>query len=302
MSDFKQRAIFISDTHLGTRDAQSEYLLDFLRNSESDYLYLLGDIIDIWKLRSGWHWPQLNNDLLQLVFKKARTGTRVIYVPGNHDEMLRKYVGSNFNGIQIQQDAIHVTADGRRLLLIHGDEFDSVVTNNRWLAHIGSWAYDVLLWLNRHFNNLRRRLGFPYWSLSHYLKHRVKNAVNYISSFEQALVREARQRGVDGIVCGHIHHAAIEEMEGISYANSGDWVESCTALAENDQGQMRIIHWLEESASLLTGEREWSPYMDMPEDSKAMDILNSAYSSGPELQEPIEYMIDLIDAPVNDSN
>ncbi len=301
MSSFKQRAVFISDTHLGTRDAQTEYLLDFLRNTECEYLYLLGDIIDIWKLRSGWHWPQGNNDLLQLVFKKARTGTRVIYIPGNHDEMLRKYAGSDFNGIQIQLDAVHETADGRRLLLIHGDEFDSVVASNQWLAHIGSWAYDVLLWLNRHFNNLRRRLGFPYWSLSHYLKHKVKNAVNFISSFEQALVREARQRGVDGIVCGHIHHAAIENMDGIIYANSGDWVENCTALTEDAQGRMRIIHWLEESAVLLSGEEGWGSYLGVPEDSKEPDLLRSPYSARWELQEQesVDYMIDL---PVNDSS
>jgi len=251
MPTFKQRTIFISDTHLGTRDAQVEYLLDFLRNSECEHLYLLGDIIDIWKLRSGWHWPQRNNDLVQVVIEKARSGTRVIYIPGNHDEMFRKYIGSNFNGIQIRRNAIHVTANGRRLLLIHGDEFDSVVLNNRWLAHIGSWAYDAALWLNRHFNNLRRRLGFPYWSLSHYLKHKVKNAVNFISSFEQALAREARQCNVDGVVCGHIHHAAIEDMEGTLYANCGDWVESCTALVEDDKGQLRVVHWIEESAFLL---------------------------------------------------
>lgn len=297
MSSFKQRAVFISDTHLGTRDAQSEYLLDFLRNTECEYLYLLGDIIDIWKLRSGWHWPQLNNDLLQLVFKKARTGTQVIYIPGNHDEMLRKYAGSNFNGIQIQLNAVHETADGRRLLLIHGDEFDSVVASNQWLAHIGSWAYDVLLWLNRHFNNLRRRMGFPYWSLSHYLKHKVKNAVNFISSFEQALVREARQRGVDGIVCGHIHHAAMEDMDdGITYANAGDWVENCTALVEDEHGQMRIIHWLKESAFLLSKQEEWEPQQNLPKESKEPEILSTPLYptswESPE-QDAIKYMIDV---------
>lgn len=256
MPVFKQRSIFISDTHLGTRDAQTEYLLDFLRHTECDHLYLLGDIIDIWKLRSGWYWPQRNNDLIQLVCDKAQRGTQVIYIPGNHDEMLRNYVGSEFKGVRIEMDAIHETADGRRLLLIHGDEFDSVVINNRWLAHIGSWAYDVLLWLNRHFNNLRRTLDFPYWSLSHYLKHKVKNAVNFISSYEQALVREARARGVDGIVCGHIHHAAIEDMDGISYANSGDWVESCTALCEDVEGSLHIVRWVEESAVLLQDREE----------------------------------------------
>ncbi len=287
MSKLKQRAVFISDIHLGTRDAQSEYLLDFLRHTECEYLYLLGDIIDIWKLRSGWYWPQLNNDLLQLVFKKARSGTQVIYIPGNHDEMFRNYVGSNFNGVQIQQDAVHITADGRRLLLIHGDEFDSVVTNNRWLAHLGSWGYDVLLWLNRHFNSIRRRLGFPYWSLSHYLKYRVKNAVSYINSFEQALVREAGQRGVDGIVCGHIHHAAIEDINGICYANSGDWVESCTALLENDRGELRIVHWLEESATLLDEYGEWKSGREINARSVVYELQDQLLTDFSELSETV---------------
>ncbi|VAX08224.1 Ser/Thr protein phosphatase family protein, UDP-2,3-diacylglucosamine hydrolase homolog [hydrothermal vent metagenome] len=291
MSKLKQRAVFISDIHLGTRDAQSEYLLDFLRHTECEYLYLLGDIIDIWKLRSGWYWPQLNNDLLQLVFKKARSGTQVIYIPGNHDEMFRNYVGSNFNGVQIQQDAVHITADGRRLLLIHGDEFDSVVTNNRWLAHLGSWGYDVLLWLNRHFNSIRRHLGFPYWSLSHYLKHRVKNAVSYINSFEQALVREAGQRGVDGIVCGHIHHAAIEDIKGICYANSGDWVESCTALLENDRGELRIVHWLEESATLLDEYGEWKSGRETSPRSAAYELQDQPLAN---------YISELSEVAVND--
>lgn len=251
MSKLHFRAICISDVHLGTKDAQAEYLLDFLRHSESDYLYLVGDILDLWKLRSGWYWPQINNSIVQLVISKARRGTQVIYIPGNHDELLRDYVGSDFNGVRIEMDYVHTTAAGKRFLLLHGDEFDTVVMNNRWLAHVGTWAYDALLRANRYFNYCRRKLGFPYWSLSACLKHKVKNAVNYISSFEVALAREAQRRGVDGLICGHIHKATIEEIRGVTYVNSGDWVESCTAIAEDGDGRLKVIHWVRDSASLL---------------------------------------------------
>jgi UDP-2,3-diacylglucosamine pyrophosphatase LpxH len=264
MSKLQLRSIFVSDVHLGTRDAQSEYLLDFLRNTDADYIYLLGDIIDLWKLKSGWHWPQINNNLVQLLIHKAARGSRVVYVPGNHDELLRDYAGTNFNGIEIVLDTIHETTDGRRLLLIHGDEFDSVVMNNKWLAHVGSWAYDVLLWLNRHFNTFRRKLGFPYWSLSAFLKHQVKNAVSYISSFEHAVARAAAERGVDGLVCGHIHRATIEEIDGVLYANSGDWVESCTAVAEYPDGSLRVIEWIKESAALLAAAEQLEMPLEAP--------------------------------------
>lgn len=246
MAPSTHRALFISDVHLGTRDAQVDFLLQLLEQTRCDYLYLLGDIIDIWKLRSGWHWTRNANALIERVCQMAAEGTEVIYVPGNHDEMLRDYVGGSFYGIKIRQEAVHETADGRKLLLIHGDEFDSVVLNNRWLAHLGSWGYDLLLWLNRHFNTWRRRLGFPYWSLSAYIKGQVKNAVNFIHGYEQALIREARQRGFDGIVSGHIHKACLREIDGIQYANSGDWVESCTAIIEDAQGQLSVLHWTEE--------------------------------------------------------
>lgn len=251
MSKLRFRAICISDVHLGTKDAQSEYLLDFLRHTECDYLYFVGDILDLWKLRSGWYWPQLNNNIVQLVISKACRGTQVIYIPGNHDELLRDYVGSEFNGVRIEMDYVHITAAGERFLLLHGDEFDTVVMNNRWLAHVGTWAYDALLRTNRYFNYFRRKLGFPYWSLSACLKHKVKNAVNYISSFEDALAREAQRRGVDGLICGHIHKATIEHIRGVTYANAGDWVESCTAIAEDTAGQLRVIHWVRDSAALL---------------------------------------------------
>ncbi len=259
MQRLHYRSVFISDTHLGTKDAQSEYLLDFLRHTESEYIYLVGDILDLWKLRSGWYWPQRNNNIVQLLMHKAQRGTRVIYVPGNHDELLRDYAGMLFNGIEIHNEAIHSTAVGKTFLIIHGDEFDSVVLNNAWLAHVGSWAYDWLLVLNRHFNWARRRLGFPYWSLSAYLKHKVKNAVNHISSFESALAREASRRGVDGLICGHIHKAAIEEIDGIQYINCGDWVESCTAIVESENGDLSLIRWVEDSVWLLSEQEDALP-------------------------------------------
>lgn len=245
------RSIWLSDIHLGTRDAKTEYLYDFLRHTESEYLYLVGDVIDMWKMRTRWYWPQVNNDIMRLVMKKARKGTRVVYVPGNHDELLRDYTDHMFGGIQVVQDAVHEGADGRRYLVLHGDEFDCVVMNSKWLAYIGSEAYDFLLWLNRWYNRLRRRLGFPYWSLSQYLKHKVKEAVSYIGKFEEAVVKAARDRGADGVVCGHIHHATISDYDGVTYANSGDWVESCTALAEDADGRLHLIRWVEDSVKLL---------------------------------------------------
>ena len=251
MRGLKLRSVFVSDVHLGTRDARVEYLLDFLRHVEADNLYLVGDILDLWKLRRGWFWPALNNELVHHVLGMARAGTRVVYVPGNHDERARDYAGANFNGVEIAREAMHDTADGRRLLVLHGDEFDCVVLNSRWLAGLGAEAYDALLRLNRVFNICRRRLGFGYWSLSAYVKHRVKNAVNFISRFEHTVAAEARRRGADGVVCGHIHHACLEEIEGVTYANCGDWVESCTALAEDLDGRLHIIRWVEEGAWLL---------------------------------------------------
>ena len=252
MAQLQFRSVWLSDVHLGTRDAQVEYLLDFLRHVRCDYLYLVGDIIDIWKLKSGWYWPALNNELIQHVIQMARRGTRVIYVPGNHDEMLRDYVGGEFYGIELQAQAMHETADGRRFLVLHGDEFDCIVRHSKWLAYIGGEAYDRLLLLNRWFNRLRRRLGFSYWSLSAFIKYRVKNAVQYIGDFESAVAREARRCGADGVICGHIHHARIAEFDGVFYANSGDWVESCTALAEDRSGELRLIRWTEQSALLTT--------------------------------------------------
>jgi UDP-2,3-diacylglucosamine pyrophosphatase LpxH len=239
------RAAFISDTHLGTAGCNAEMLLDFLKSVECETLYLVGDIVDGWQLRKGWYWPTRHNDIVRCVLKKAKHGTRVIYVPGNHDEAFRDFVGLNLGGIELAMEAVHVTADGRRLLVLHGDEFDGVVLYARWLAFLGDSAYTLLLKLNRVLNWVRRKRGLPYWSLSSHLKKKVKNAVQFISSFEEVVARSAEERGAHGVVCGHIHTAEIREIGGVTYYNDGDWVESCTALVEHGDGRMEIIDWAE---------------------------------------------------------
>ncbi len=237
------RTLFISDVHLGTKGCQAERLLDFLRNHEADLIYLVGDIVDGWQLKSTWHWPQAHNDVVQKLLRQARKGTRIVYVPGNHDEFLRDYYGTHFGGVEVAEHALHEGADGRRYLVVHGDYFDLVVTQARWLALLGNHAYDFALAVNRVFNTLRRRFGFPYWSLSQWAKLKVKNAVNYIGEFERTLVDEARRHQADGVICGHIHHAVIHDDFGIRYVNCGDWVESCTAVAEHPDGRFEIILW-----------------------------------------------------------
>jgi UDP-2,3-diacylglucosamine pyrophosphatase LpxH len=239
------RAIWISDTHLGTPGCQARPLLEFLRRTESHYLYLVGDIVDGWQLKRRWYWRQAHNDVIQKILRKTRKGTSVVYVPGNHDEAARHYLGLAFGGIVICEEAIHTTADGKRLLVTHGDLFDGVVQCARWLAMLGDALYTFTLKLNQHFNALRGRLGLPYWSLSQYLKHRVKNAVTYIVAFEEALADEARRRRLDGVVCGHIHRAEVRTIDGILYCNDGDWVESLTALVETHEGDLRILTWHE---------------------------------------------------------
>jgi UDP-2,3-diacylglucosamine pyrophosphatase LpxH len=237
------RAIFISDVHLGTAGCQAAPLLDFLRHTESRDLYLVGDIIDGWQLKRRWYWHQTHNDVVQKVLRKARKGTRVTYIAGNHDEAVRHFLGLAFGGIDIRDEAEHVTADGKRMLVTHGDLFDAVVQCAKWLAHVGDALYLFSLRLNRWLNHLRAKLGLPYWSLAQFLKHRVKNAVGYITQFEEALAHEARRRGFDGVICGHIHKAEIREIGGIRYCNDGDWVESLTALVELENGELRIIDW-----------------------------------------------------------
>ena len=240
---FRYRTVFVSDVHLGTRGCQAELLLDFIRHMECETLYLVGDIIDGWRLKSGWYWPQAHNDVVQKVLRLARKGVRVVYVPGNHDEFARDYCQMHFGGVELVMDAVHQTADGRRLLVVHGDHFDGVILYAKWLALLGDWAYAIVLWLNTWFNRVRRRLGFGYWSLSAFLKGKVKNAVQFIADFEAAVADEARRRGLDGVVCGHIHKADVRDVQGVLYANDGDWVESCTALVEHFDGQLEVIQW-----------------------------------------------------------
>ena len=237
------RTLFISDIHLGTRGAQADSLLDFLKHHDADTIYLVGDIVDGWALKSNWYWPQSHNDVVQKMLRRVRKGGAIIYVPGNHDEFLRSYYGTHFGGIEVVENAIHESADGRRYLVIHGDIFDLVVQNARWLALVGDKAYTFAIQMNRLVNAFRRWFGFPYWSLSRWAKLKVKNAVNYIGAFEQTLAGEARRHNADGVICGHIHHAAIRDEHGIRYMNCGDWVESCTALAEHDDGSFEIITW-----------------------------------------------------------
>jgi UDP-2,3-diacylglucosamine pyrophosphatase LpxH len=237
------RALFLSDVHLGTRGCQADRLLDFLRRHDADIIYLVGDIVDGWALRSSWYWPQVHNDVVQKLLRKARKGARIFYTPGNHDEFLRGYYGTHFGGIEVVETAIHAAADGRRYLVIHGDHFDLVVTQARWLALLGDKAYTLALWLNTHFNGLRRRLGFPYWSLSKWAKLKVKNAVSYIGEFEKVLAAEAQRHRAHGVICGHIHHAVIHEDFAVRYINCGDWVESCTAAVEHYDGRFEIITW-----------------------------------------------------------
>ena len=237
------RAIWISDIHLGTSGCKAGFLLDFLRVNESDQLYLVGDIVDGWQLKRGWYWKQSHNDVVQKILRKARKGTKVTYIVGNHDEALREFLGMRFGEILIENEAVHELRDGRRLWITHGDLFDGVIQYAKWLAYLGDTAYTVALKVNDHFNYLRHKMGMSYWSLSQYLKHRVKNAVSFITAFEEALTTEARRRGYDGVVCGHIHRPEIREIDGTLYCNDGDWVESLSALVETHEGELKLVYW-----------------------------------------------------------
>lgn len=240
----RYRTIFISDIHLGTRGCQAELLLDFIKSVECETLYLVGDIIDGWKMKSGgWYWPQSHNDVVQKILRMARKGVQVIYVPGNHDDRARDFCGVHFGGVVVARDAVHETADGKRYLVMHGDEFDGVVAHAKWLAFLGDYAYRALLGANTWWNLVRRRMGFGYWSLSAFVKVKVKNALQFIENFEGAVAGEARRRGVDGVICGHIHHAEMREIDGVLYVNDGDWVESCTAVVEHGDGKLEILEW-----------------------------------------------------------
>ncbi len=248
----RYRTIWISDVHLGTKGCNAELLIDFLDSVDSETMYLVGDIIDGWRLKKKFYWPATHNDIVWRILKRARRGTRIVYIPGNHDEMFRQFTGLNFGGVEIRRAAFHETADGRRLMVLHGDEFDAVMLAHRWLAVVGDAFYIGLMSLSRWVNVVRRKLGLPYWSLSKIAKHKVKNAVEFISRYEEVVARAAAQRGVDGVVCGHIHTAEFRSFthEGrqVEYWNDGDWVEGCNALVEHFDGRMEILHWPEEIA------------------------------------------------------
>ena len=242
------RTIWISDVHLGTKGCNADLLIDFLDNVDSETMYLVGDIIDGWRMKKKFYWPATHNDIVWRILKRAKRGTRIVYIPGNHDEMFRQFTGLNFGGVEIRRAAFHDTADGRRLMVLHGDEFDAVMLSHRWLAFVGDKLYGLMMGLNRWVNLIRRQLNMPYWSLSKLAKHKVKNAVEFISKYEEVVAHAAATRGVNGVVCGHIHTAEFRDIDGIEYWNDGDWVEGCNALVEHHDGRMEILHWPEEMA------------------------------------------------------
>ena len=237
------RSIWISDVHLGTRACKADFLLDFYRHTESEFLYLVGDIVDGWRLRRGWYWEQSHNDVIQKTLRKARKGTRVIYVPGNHDDWLRDYAEHELGGIQLQLEAAHLTEERRRLRVVHGDAFDAAVTYARWMVRLGDHASEWMLTVNHLLNRVRRGVGLPYWSLSGFVKAHLSSAADYISAFETVVAHDARRQRFDGVVCGHIHQPRIRDIDGVLYCNDGDWVENCTALVEHHDGRLEILDW-----------------------------------------------------------
>jgi UDP-2,3-diacylglucosamine pyrophosphatase LpxH len=241
------RSIFLSDIHLGTKACQAHHLLDFLKAYSSEHVFLLGDIVDLWSMsRGAVHWSEAQNTFVQKMLRRARHGEKVIFIPGNHDEALREYVGAIFGNILVEHEHIHTAADGRRYLLLHGDEFDQVTRHHRWIAVLGDKAYDLLVSLNHYLSWLRRTLKRPgYWSLAGYAKRKVKTAVSFIFNFEDAVIHHAREKGVDGAICGHIHWPMMKVIDGMQYLNCGDWVDSCTAIVEHLDGRMELIVWNE---------------------------------------------------------
>ena len=252
----RYRTIWISDIHLGTRGCNADMLIDFLDHVDSETMYLVGDIIDGWRLKKKFYWPAAHNDIVWRLLKRAKRGTRMIYIPGNHDEIFRQFSGLDFGGVAIRRKAIHETADGRRLLVLHGDEFDAITLAHKWLAHVGDFAYNTFMAANVWVNTVRRAFNMPYWSLSKHAKAKVKNAVEFISNYEEVVAQAAEARGVDGVICGHIHTAEMRRIGGVDYYNDGDWVEGCTALVEHFDGRMEILHWADEMAARARAERE----------------------------------------------
>jgi len=244
MSDNKSyRTVFISDIHLGTRMSQADKLLDFMKTFQCEKLYLVGDIVDCWSMSRKMIWTQSHNDVIQKLLRRARKGTEIVYIPGNHDDVMRNYCDNEFGPVIMVKDCVHVGLDGKIYYVTHGDQFDVVIRNAKWLAHFGSWAYDLSISISLLINRVRTVFRLPYWSLSSYLKNRVKESVNFIGNYEETLSKYVKGKKLDGIICGHIHHANIRDIGGIRYMNCGDWVESCSALVENHDGTFEIIKW-----------------------------------------------------------
>jgi UDP-2,3-diacylglucosamine pyrophosphatase LpxH len=249
------RSIFLSDIHLGTRGCQAERLLEFLRTHQAEYLFLVGDIVDFWAMSRSIHWTSTQNTVVQKVLRRARHGEQVFLIPGNHDEALREYSGTAFGDIRVVNEYVHTAADGRRYLLIHGDEFDQVTRHHRWVAVLGDVSYNILVRINGWLSWWRRRLNIPgYWSLAGYTKRKVKSAVSFIFDFEDSVVRAVRERGVDGVICGHIHSASLRNIDGIAYMNCGDWVDSCTAIVEHFDGRMELVQGVANLPQLANAE------------------------------------------------
>ncbi|WP_142803917.1 UDP-2,3-diacylglucosamine diphosphatase [Tepidiphilus sp. J10] len=271
------RSVFLSDIHLGTRACKAERLVDFLREYPAQYLYLVGDIVDFWAMRRGIHWSAAQNTVVQKILRRARHGERVIFIPGNHDEALRDYVGASFGDITLHAEYVHETADGRRFLLIHGDEFDEVTRHHRWVALLGDAAYGALVRANVVWAWVRRQMGRPgYWSLAGHVKRKVKKALEFMYGFEDAVMRSVRERGLDGVICGHIHWAAIKEVEGLLYVNCGDWVDSCTAIVEHADGRLELVDWHREIAPPQPPQAPRRALEPLPPEVELADVLHRA--------------------------
>jgi UDP-2,3-diacylglucosamine pyrophosphatase LpxH len=235
--------MFISDVHLGSRACKAAELIDFLDHHDADMIYLVGDIVDAWQLRSSWYWPAAHNDVLQRLLRKARKGSRIVYIPGNHDEFLRQYFGTHFGGIVVSECAVHVAPDGRRYVVTHGDQFDGTIRRARYFAGLADYVHALASAANTAVNFVRRQLDLPDWSMSKWARYKVKDMLNYVRSFEEALAGEARRRQAHGVICGHVHHAAVRDVSSVRYVNCGDWVESCSAAIEHFDGRLEIVAW-----------------------------------------------------------
>lgn len=247
----KHKTIFLSDIHLGYKDCKAEFLLDFLDKNHAEQIYLIGDIVDLWALKRQFYWPASHNAVLSRLVELSRKGTQITYLPGNHDEDLKAYSEEKFNDIVVTKRTIHTTASGKQLLLLHGDDFDSDVCLSKFAAKLGDTLYDFLLFMNRHFNRIRRKFGYHYWSLASHIKSKVPKANEAIARYKHAALKEAKKLGLDGVVCGHIHHPEIEIKDDVMYCNDGDWIENCTALVESFTGDLAIIHWSEQSRNVV---------------------------------------------------